>query len=181
MSLLAALALACSGAGSTLIQQPTTGSIDLRMTSALMSGTRVTVTIDRLTARFDCCGASDIAFPLKPIDLGQVSGEAFVDLGAQMLPASRMTEVRVFVGEIGQSWIEVNGKREPLVVRQPEDGISIPTDVRLQRCATGHLTFVFAQGTSVQLEGDHWVLNPVLMLTETVLADAPCGPGMPLP
>lgn len=171
MRLVGLLLLAsCSGAASTTLLEPATGSIEVRVSSVVQEplAEHLFVTVDRVRARFECCGFIDVAFPLAPIDL--LSRQP-ITLSTTKLPASPMTALEVYVSTTGGSFaIGRDGSRRELAIDQPS---VLSTSLRLRPCASGHMTITFSSSSYVVVEvGDNWKLKPALELPEVVL-DAP--------
>jgi uncharacterized protein DUF4382 len=162
------------------------GAMELRLVDAPTDEVKeIVVTITKVTAHAAGGGGWLIlGDKTATIDLLELQGGSFAQLGVVQMPAGRITQMRLYVKEDGPNYVTTpDGAHHPLTVPSgPQSGIKIKAGFEWPACAVGNVTidmdgkksiFVHPKGAGA---GDEWLLRPVVRLKSVVAAGDGCGP-----
>jgi hypothetical protein len=162
------------------------GAMELRLVDAPSDDVKeIVVTITRVTAHVAGGGGwVTLGEKTGTIDLLQLQGGSFVQLGVVQMPAGRITQFRLYVDEDGPNYVTTpDGAHHPLTVPSgPESGIKIKGGFEWPACATGSATIDFDGKKSIFVHpkgagaGDEWLLRPVVRLKSVTATGDGCGP-----
>jgi hypothetical protein len=161
------------------------GLVEVRLVDAPSTDvTEIVVTIVRVEAH-SAGGGGWIVLGDKTatIDLLELQGGTFAQLGVAQMPSGKVTQLRLYVKEDGPNYVTTpDGMHHPLTVPSgPESGIKIKAGFDWPACGVGNMTIDFDGKKSIMVHpkgagaGDEWLLRPVVRIKSVSVTGDGCG------
>jgi len=157
-----------------------TGPITVRLVDAPSRDvTSIVVTIDHVDAHTDRGGWTTLVSTPQTLDLLTLRGGTFATLGIGVLPAGKLTQLRLVVSDSATNYVVTSdGAHHALTIPSgTQSGIKLTGPIDLPACASAVLTIDFDGQNSLMTHPvqDGFMLRPVVRISAVQTSPGNCG------